>query len=222
MNIVLKPVVRSVLFDLDGTLIDTAPDLVYSLNVILSDLKLPSVTVDAIRPYISGGFESMLNAGVDRRIGIDEIEGLRQAFSQVYSNNLSERTRLFEGMPQLLNVIEQRGLCWGVVTNKPAFLTDPLMQQMKLTGKCCAIISADTTAEKKPHPLPMIEASERCGVSTKQCIYIGDDERDIAAGNAAGMSTLAASWGYHYPPDSINKWPAMGIVSHPLQILDWL
>ncbi len=217
----MKPI-GAVLFDLDGTLIDTAPDLIHCLNLILIKLGEPTVTTKQIKPYISGGFESILKAGLDRDIEINELEEYRLMYLKLYRENLSSQSALFEGMDRLLQAIEQKGLCWGIVTNKPGFLTDPLMRQMNLAHRCCAIISADTTIQKKPHPMPMLEACKRCKVFAESCIYIGDDLRDIEAGNAAGMRTLAASWGYHSPAHAIYEWPADAVVHHPSQIFDWI
>lgn len=214
--------IRSVLFDLDGTLVDTAPDMVACLNQLFDQIGIPTVDYDYARSFISQGLEALLRTTIPRPIPDSEMSRLRKDYLEIYTANLNQRSKLFEQMENVLQTLEQRGLHWGVVTNKPGFLTDPLLKGLNLTERCCAIISADTTAEKKPHPLPLLEACRRCKVQPSTCVYVGDDSRDIEAGNAAGMRTIAVSWGYHSPEDAVYSWPATSLIHEPIELIQWL
>ena len=214
--------IAAMLFDLDGTPVDTAPDLVGALNAMLRERGLPERAFDEIRPVVSAGANAIIAEGFGLDIDDEAVLALREPYLQHYKQNLSANSRLFDGMEEVLATLEARNICWGVVTNKPAFLTDPLMAQLDLARRCCAIISADTTPFKKPHPEPMFEACRRCSIEPSKVVYVGDDRRDMLAGNAAGMTTLAAEWGYFVPEDKPSSWPADACVSQPTDLLNWL
>lgn len=214
--------IRTVLFDLDGTLADTAPDLAYALNFVLEEQGLAPLPFETIRPVVSHGGIALIKLG----FGIDETAGnfhpLRQRLLDIYRANIARETRLFDGMSPLLDCLEQRGLNWGVVTNKPAWLTEPLLQELGLSERAAAIVSGDTLPQRKPHPAPMLLACEQAGSDAAHCLYIGDAERDIEAGRNAGMRTLVALFGYIGNTDFPEHWQADGMVESALDILDWL
>jgi phosphoglycolate phosphatase len=208
-----------VLFDLDGTLADTAPDLAYALNKTLERFDRPPLTFEQIRPHVSHGGVAMIRAG----FGIDQshpdFDGYRKYFLDIYLENIARETRLFPGMEQVIATFEANQIPWGIVTNKPAWLTDPLMQQMALTRRAACIISGDSTPYAKPHPHPILYACELVGRSPEQCLYIGDAQRDIEAGRNAGTATLTALFGYLGESDQPDQWGADGSLQQPLEIL---
>lgn len=212
----------TILFDLDGTLLDTAPDLVSAVNRVLIDEGRPALALPQLRPYVSAGATAMLN----RAFGEDQDAALLQDRLQFmldfYRNNIAVHSQLFDGMDLVLETLETLGLRWGVVTNKPGWLTEPLLQAMQLAQRCGCIISGDTVAERKPHPLPMLEACRRIGSEPAHCVYVGDADRDIEAGRAAGMKTLAAAYGYIAEGDDPSRWGADGLLHAPSDILLWL
>lgn len=214
--------IRTVLFDLDGTLADTAPDLAYALNCVLEEQGRTVLPFETIRPVVSHGGIALIKLG----FGIDEsasdFHPLRQRLLDIYRANIARETRLFDGMSALLDRLEQRGLNWGVVTNKPAWLTDPLLQELGLLERAATVISGDTLPQRKPHPAPMLLACAQAGSGSAQCLYIGDAERDIEAGRNAGMHTLVALFGYLAETDFPERWQAEGMVESALEILDWL
>lgn len=214
--------VEAVLFDLDGTLVDTAPDLVHALNLLLRENHYPEVSLASTIRFVSGGSHAIIQAGLGHASNEALIKQLQPRYLELYKANVSRHSTLFTGMEDVLNTIESRGLPWGVVTNKPQFLTHALMTEMALDKRCCAIISGDTTKHAKPHPEPLYEACRRCDILAEKCLYIGDDLRDIQAGNSAGMLTLSAAWGYHLPEDNIERWPALATLQKPEDILHWL
>jgi phosphoglycolate phosphatase len=152
----------------------------------------------------------------------DEFERLRLRFLELYSQNLAENTCLFPGIEQVLDDLERRGLPWGVVTNKPGWLTDPLLVALGLDQRAGVVVSGDTVAERKPHPLPLLHAAGVIGISPEHCVYVGDAERDIQAGRAAGMTTVVAAYGYLSDEDDPDRWEPTGVVSDPLELLDWM
>lgn len=210
------------LFDLDGTLVDTAPDLAATLNVLRTEQGLGALSFDVIRPHVSHGARAMVRVG----FGIDEEDPrfavLRERFLALYRERLTQDSRLFEGMEEVLSMLENRGVKWGVVTNKPGWLTDPLMADLGLTSRAACVISGDSTRNRKPHPEPLLHASALVGVAPEQCLYIGDAQRDIEAGRAAGMKTLVAMFGYLGEDDRPHEWDADGMIDDPLDILDWV
>lgn len=213
---------RTVLFDLDGTLADTAPDLAYALNVLLQERGRAALAYDIIRPEASHGARALIQLGFGLAPGDTDFEGLRARFLAIYGANLMRETRLFPGMAELLALLPGRGLNWGIVTNKPKALTDPLVAQLAIIPPAVCVVSGDTTAHSKPHPAPLLHACRQAGSVPAQCLYIGDAERDMEAGRAAGMQTLVALFGYIRAGDRPECWGADGLVHHPREILHWL
>jgi len=213
---------RTVLFDLDGTLADTAPDLAYALNCVLQQQGRDTLPFEQIRPVVSHGGAALISLGFGLGPGHNGYDELRAELLRIYQENLTRHTGLFPGMAELLGTLEQRGMNWGVVTNKPAWLTDPLMDQLGLSTRAACIISGDTTANRKPHPEPMLLACLQAGSTPEQCLYVGDAERDIEAGRRAGMHTAVALFGYLDEQDTPQRWGADTLIAHPLELLAWI
>lgn len=215
--------IKAVLFDLDGTFADTAPDLAYALNQVLQQENLPPLPYKHIRPVVSHGGIALIKLGFSELSPESrEFKRLRQSLLDVYKKNISKHTRLFSGMDRLIERLEKNNVLWGIVTNKPSWLTDPLMSDLGLTHRAAAIVSGDTTAERKPHPLPLIHACEQMQCKPVECLYVGDAERDIIAGNRAGMKTITALFGYIEANDSPENWGADAMISEPLDIEKFL
>lgn len=187
---------RCMLFDLDGTLIDTAPDLAHALNLTRADIGLPAVSAKRLRPFASAGARGLLAQGMNLQPEDPDFEPTRERFLAHYRDNLARTSAPFEGIPELLAALENGGWLWGVVTNKPGWLTKPLLTALNLDGRAACVVSGDCTDTPKPHPAPLHLACEQMDLPATDCIYVGDDERDIAAGKAAGMYTVAVRWGY--------------------------
>jgi phosphoglycolate phosphatase len=213
---------KAVFFDLDGTLADTAPDLAYALNQTLQRAGRPALPYETIRPAASHGAAALLQVGFGSDLPDDERDQLRQHLLDVYQANITRHTALFPGMDELLQRIEARGLRWGVVTNKPSYLTIPIMQGLGLAQRACSIVSGDTLSERKPHPAPLIHACREANCLAAESLYLGDAERDIQAGRSAGMRTLVALYGYIGEADAPHAWGADGRIHAPLELLDWL
>ncbi len=213
---------RTVLFDLDGTLADTAPDLAFALNTVLQEQGGAPLPFEAIRPVVSHGGTALIRLGFDIEPGTAAFEPLRLRLLDIYREHLARHTRLFPGIEELLGAIEQRGMNWGVVTNKPAWLTDPLLEQIGLSARAACVVSGDTVAERKPHPAPMLHACRLAGSEAHQCLYVGDAARDIEAGKRAGMKTLVALFGYIGEDEQPASWGADGMIAHPAELLDWI
>jgi phosphoglycolate phosphatase len=211
----------AVLFDLDGTLLDTAPDMVGALNRLRIEEGREPLPFDAVRACVSHGALRLTRVGFPDAEGA-EFERLRLRFLQVYADNLAHGTQLFPGLDAVLRRFEADGLPWGVVTNKPAWLTDPLLEQLGLAQRACCVVSGDTVTERKPHPLPLLHAAALTGVDPRCCVYVGDAERDIIAGRAAGMQTIVAAYGYLGAEDDPAAWGPHGIIDRPEQVVDWL
>lgn len=213
--------IRTVLFDLDGTLADTAPDLAYALNLLLAEEGKSTLPYQAICPVVSHGATALIRLGFGN-IADAGLERLRSRFLSLYSDNLVRRTQLFPGITELLAELKRRGLNWGIVTNKPAALAEPLVARLPLPTAPAGIVSGDTTANRKPHPEPLLQACIRAGSQPGQCLYVGDAERDIEAGRRAGMKTLVALFGYISKEDQPERWGADGLIRSPREVLDWL
>jgi len=210
---------EAVLFDLDGTLIDTAPDMGGALNNLLREENREPLPLATIRPYVSQGGLVLTRLGFANTVSEAEIEPLRQRFLQHYLAIVADNSRLFDGFEAVLAELEARSIPWGIVTNKPEWLTHPLLEQLGLAARSAVIIGGDTLAQRKPHPQPLLVAAERIGVDCRQCIYVGDDERDIVAGRAAQMKTLVAAWGYIADATAIAAWNADGVIDTPSDLL---
>ena len=189
------PAPRAVLFDLDGTLADTAPDLAAAVNWLRTERGLDPTPYEVLRPTASAGARGMIGAAFGLAPGDEGYEELRLAWFDRYQSAMALHTTLFDGINELLAGIEEAGMAWGIVTNKPMRFTDPLVPQIALAHAGC-IVSGDTTPHAKPHPAPLLEGARRLGLAPEQCWYVGDDLRDIEAGRAAGMVTVACAWGY--------------------------
>ncbi|MBL7003460.1 MAG: phosphoglycolate phosphatase [Gammaproteobacteria bacterium] len=213
---------KAVLFDLDGTLVDTAPDLAGALNKLLYEEGYPALPLDTIRPYVSKGGLALTQLGFSALVAEVNIEPLRQRLLTLYLNNIAEHSDLFKGFEETLKKLEENNIIWGVVTNKPEFLTTPLMQQLNLSDRSATTISGDTTAQRKPHPLPLQTAAKAISINCEDCLYVGDDQRDIIAGNAANMKTMIASYGYIFDKTGLNSWGADAIIEQPLDLLTYL
>ena len=211
-----------VLFDLDGTLVDTAPDLILCLNKALSSHGLMSVSADTIKPFISFGAVAMINESLDHSISEALRADILETMLDLYQNNIAEHTVFFKGMSDTLDAIEAQGLKWGVVTNKRERFTNPLMDALKLTDRAACIISGDTTANPKPHVEPMLAACKLAAVKPQECVYIGDASHDITAGKNAQMKTLAALYGYLKSGDTPETWGADALIKSPEQLATWI
>jgi N-acetyl-D-muramate 6-phosphate phosphatase len=213
---------EAVLFDLDGTLADTAPDLGGATNRLLQEEGLPPAALTHLRPYTSQGVRGLLKAG----FGIDNTHAdyprLFQRFLDLYAARICEESRLFDGIPELLDSLESMGLHWGIVTNKRMRFTDPLVELLQLSPRTRCVVSGDTTAEAKPSPLPIRHACALLGCAPANTIYVGDDRRDIDAGRAAGCLTVAVSYGYLGDSGPLSDWGADLIIDHPAELADYL
>ena len=210
--------IKAVLFDLDGTFIDTAPDMAGALNNLLVEEGLSPLPVESIRPYVSQGGLVLTQLGFSQHVDEAEIEPLRQRYLQHYRAIVADNSLLFDGFTEILEWLKDRQINWGIVTNKPEWLTTPLLEALGIRSP--VVICGDSLAQRKPHPLPLRVAAEKLGIDCPQCIYLGDDERDMIAGNAAGMKTLIAAYGYIQPGISLNTWNADGIINHPIELID--
>ena len=213
---------RSILFDLDGTLADTAPDLALALNAVLEQHSRAALPYEVIRPVASHGGIALIELGFKITPEAPEFEQLRQEFLDHYRDHICQKTALFEGMEQVLQHIESSNMNWGIVTNKPAFLTDPLIAALGLDSRAACIISGDTANNRKPHPEPMLLACQQAGSSPDECLYVGDAQRDIEAGQHAGMLTAVANWGYIGHDDKPDKWGADLHFDQPADLMNWL
>jgi len=214
------PSPRALLFDLDGTLADTAPDLAGALNRMRSKRGLAPTPYELLRPVASAGARGLVGAAFGLQPGDDGYEELRIEFLDNYAEALAVESSLFEGIPVLLQTLAEHGLSWGIVTNKAARFTDPLVPRIGLNDAGC-VVSGDTTAHAKPHPEPLLEAARRLSLQPHQCWYVGDDLRDIQAGRAAGMPTIAAAWGYCGNAEPVT-WEADAIAATPAHLIELL
>jgi N-acetyl-D-muramate 6-phosphate phosphatase len=211
----------AIFFDLDGTLIDSAPDLAAAADKLRTDRGLHSIAYERYRPLAGAGARGMLRIAFDMTPDHSEYEMLREEFYVNYERSLTQRTFAFDGITDLLGAIAQQRMTWGIVTNKSKRFTNPLVAQMRLLAGAAAVISGDTTAHTKPHPEPVLAAARAASVDPSQCWYVGDDKRDIESGRAAGMYTIAACWGY-MGEHAVESWGADAVLNHPSQLLEML
>ena len=214
--------IEAILFDLDGTLIDSAPDLGAAADKMRVDRGLASYPLDLYRPMAGAGARGMIGIAFGLTPQDDGFEALREEFFANYEACMTERTYAFEGVEGLIGQLADAGLKWGVVTNKSERFTLPLTAAMPLFASAQAIVSGDTTPHAKPHPAPLLEAARRIGVEPGRCVYVGDDERDIVAGRAAGMPTVAAAYGYLGAAPDAGGWRADAVISSPMALLNLL
>lgn len=213
--------IRAVLFDLDGTLLDTAPDMVGAMNALRAEEDLPPLDFAMARAQVSHGTNGLM------RIGFPDAEGavlerLRDRFLALYRARLFDETDLFPGGDAMLEHIEHAALPWGVVTNKPGWLAGPLLAGLGLDQRVACLVSGDTLPVRKPHPEPLLHAAQAIGVAPPSCVYVGDALRDIEAARAAGMRAVVASFGYVSPEDQHQLWPAEAWIDEPRDLIDWL
>lgn len=210
--------VRTLLFDLDGTLADTAPDLCYALNQVRQEQALAPLPLEKVKYQVSNGAGALISLGFDIPKEHPDFEVLRQRLLEIYADNVAVFTQLFDGMEELLQYAESEGIHWGVVTNKPSRFTLPIMKQLGISSRAGCIISGDTLERKKPHPDPLLHACRILDCEPAQCVYIGDAARDIQAGLSAGTKTIVALFGYIHDSQTPLEWGADTSVNHPSEI----
>ncbi|MFN0182435.1 MAG: HAD family hydrolase [Aquabacterium sp.] len=213
---------RAVLFDLDGTLIDSAADLAHATNVLRHERGLVPMLAADLRALTGSGARGMLRGAFGLQPGAAAYAELREAFVRRYSDCLLRSTTLFDGMDTVLSRLADSGSRWGIVTNKSTALTRPILDGLGLSGRAGAVVCGDTTPHLKPHPAPLLEAAARIGVAPAHCVYVGDDPRDMLAGRAAGMRTLAAAWGYLGTATPLHEWDADDVAHRPGDLLKLL
>jgi phosphoglycolate phosphatase len=214
--------IKAVLFDFDGTLADTAPDLGHALNRQRIARGLSELPIAQIRPQASAGSRGLLNLGFNITPSDHDYQSMRDEFLDFYTQHLCHDTCLFPGVEKLLDQLEERNLPWGIVTNKPARFAHPLIEILGLTQRVACVICGDETTYTKPHPEPLLTASNKMAISPTNCIYLGDDIRDVQASLAAGMQPIVACYGYlgnDQPPET---WGARYLINHPEELLAYL
>ncbi|MCF8982126.1 N-acetylmuramic acid 6-phosphate phosphatase MupP [Pseudomonas syringae] len=209
---------RAVLFDMDGTLLDTAPDFIAIAQAMLADRNLPAVPDKLIRDEVSGGARAMVAASFAMPPEDPQFEALRLEFLERYQRDCAVHSKLFDGMDELLADIEKAGLIWGVVTNKPVRFAQPIMERLGLAERSALLICPDHVTHSKPHPEPMILACRMLDLDPASVLFVGDDLRDIESGRDAGTKTAAVRYGYIHPDDNPDHWGADVVVDHPLEL----
>lgn len=210
--------ISTVLFDLDGTLIDTAPDMALALDLLCDEEDKSRLPYSQVRPIVSNGSVALVTLAFGDTLDETTLERLKKRYLEIYQANLAVHSKLFDEMDQLLRQLEQNNIKWGVVTNKPGWLTEPLMESLGLTQRAACIVSSDSTVNRKPHPEPMYYACELADAKPHECVYIGDARRDIEAGQNAGMKTIIAEYGYIEDSEDISDWQADHHIQRPSQI----
>lgn len=218
----MKPTLKAVLFDLDGTLLDTAPDLAYALNSLLISQQRQPLPFAQIRAVASHGSKGLLKLGFNITEAAAEFDTLKTQLLTIYHQNIARQTRVFNGINQVLTCLKEQALPWGIVTNKPAWLTEPLLQAISFDTAPACIVSGDTVSRAKPFPDSLLYACNLIDCAADECLYIGDAERDIQAGKNAGMQTLVALYGYLAADDKPLQWQANGTVETPEEIVEWI
>ena len=213
---------QAVLFDLDGTLVDTAPDMAAALNRLREERGLEALPYERLRPYVSRGSNGLIGVGFGATPSDAERAEMIERFLAIYDARLCDESTLFDGMAAALDWIERSSVPWGIVTNKPEWLARPLLTQLGLVARAGCIVSGDSLPERKPHPRPLLHAAELLRVAPSACVYVGDDLRDVEAGRAAGMGTVVARWGYVPPDQDPSEWGADTQIETPAALLAWL
>lgn len=211
--------IKTVLFDLDGTLVDTAPDMAAALDILCVEENQPAIPYEQVRPVVSNGSAALIKLAFGEVNDEIRLQHLKQRYLDIYQQNICIDSSPFKGIETVLDHIERNGLNWGVVTNKPGWLTLPLMDSLQLVQRAATIVSGDTTENSKPHPDPMHHACDEASSKSDECIYVGDARRDIEAGINAGMKTLVANYGYIETNEDVNTWGADAIINTPEEIL---
>lgn len=214
--------IRAVLFDLDGTLADTAPDLAGALNRLLAERGAPPIPYALARPVTSSGARGMLKAGLGIEPDHADYETLRDRFLELYEAGICRDSVLFDGVPDLLNELDRRTVAWGIVTNKHHRFTEPLVRALGLFERSRCVVSGDTTPHPKPYPDPLLHAARQIGLTPGACLYVGDDVRDVQAARAAGMPVIAAGYGYLGIDTDPAAWRADAVIAHPGEVLNYL
>ena len=211
-----------VLFDLDGTLIDSAPDLAGAANDLRAAHGLPPLPPEQLRPMVGAGARGMLQLALSRTPQDPDYDALRTAFLRLYEARMLRLTRVFDAMTPVLDRLDAAGVRWGIVTNKALRFAEPIAQALGMHTRAAALIGGDSTPYSKPHPEPLLEAARRAGAQPPRCAYVGDDLRDVQAGRAAGMFTAAAAWGYLGLGEPVHAWGADTVLESPPALLNWL
>jgi 2-phosphoglycolate phosphatase len=214
--------IRAVLFDLDGTLIDSAPDLAGTGNDMRAARGLPLLPYEALRPLVGTGARGMVRASLGVESDSPDFPALRDEFLSRYEQRMTQLTQVFPAVAALLLQLEAHAVPWGIMTNKNTRFAAPLVQALGLSVRAATLVCGDTTPHAKPHPEPLLEAARRMGVAPTECVYVGDDLRDVQAGRAAGMRTVAAAWGYLGDGEPIEQWGADFVIESPDQLLNAL
>ena len=214
--------VRGVLFDLDGTLIDSAPDLAGAANRLRADHGLEPLPLEMLRPMVGSGARGMVGVAFGVAPGQPQFESLRDAFLAHYEAGLLQRTHPFEGVDEMLSALEAAGIPWGIVTNKATRFTRPIVAGLNLAQRAAVVVCGDTTPHSKPHPEPLWHAARAMGLAPEGVVYVGDDLRDAQAARAAGMAMVAATWGYLGLGEPVHSWGADVLMDSPSQLLAWL
>ena len=214
--------IQAVLFDLDGTLADTAEDLASALNRLRAELRMAPLAPGFTRPHTSGGARGLLKIGFDLEPGDERYVAMRDRFLDLYEEALCVHTRLYAGMAELLGELDRRTVAWGIVTNKPRRFTDPLLRELRLHTRAACVVSGDTTAKPKPAPDPLLHAAQVMRIAAAACLYVGDDLRDVQGARAAGMPVIAAGWGYLGEGGDPASWGADAVLAHPAEVLGFL
>jgi phosphoglycolate phosphatase len=214
--------IRAVLFDLDGTLADTAADLAGALNRLLAEHRREPLPLDVTRPHTSAGARGLLKVGFGLGPEDERYPRMRERFLDFYAETLCVHTQLFEGMGELLEELERRTIAWGIVTNKPRRFTDPLVRLLQLHARAACVVSGDTTSRPKPAPDPLLHAAGIMQIAPAACLYVGDDLRDVQGARAASMPVIAAGWGYLGAESDPASWGADAVLDHPLDLLNHL
>ncbi len=218
----MKTRTSAVLFDLDGTLADSAPDLADAANDMLLARGRAALPYARLRPAAGSGARGMVGTAFDVHVGHAEFEALRDEFLARYEQRMLQRTQLFDGVLSLLDALEASSLVWGIVTNKALRFAEPLTRALNLVPRTQVLVGGDSTAHTKPHPAPLLEAARRLGLAPQYCVYVGDDVRDVQAGRAAGMGTRAAAWGYLGHGAAVEAWGADDVLTAPMLLLQSL
>lgn len=216
----VRSATRAVLFDLDGTLVDSAPDLAGAANDLRDRHGLPPLPYAQLRPLVGSGARGMVGAAFGCAPDDPRFASLREDFLALYERRMLQNTALFDAVGDVIGALEQAGLSWGIVTNKHARFAEPIVAALGLRAQ--ALICGDTTPHAKPHPAPLLEAARHLRLGPADCLYVGDDLRDMQAGRAAGMPVLAAAWGYLGVGDAVQDWDADAVLESPGELLNWL
>ncbi|MDT8452405.1 MAG: HAD-IA family hydrolase [Gammaproteobacteria bacterium] len=214
--------IKTVLFDLDGTLVDTAPDMAAALDQLCREQDQILLPFERVRPVVSDGSVALVELAFGNELEEEYLTYLKQRYLDIYAGKIAVHSKLFDGTRSVLDHLSREGMNWGVVTNKPAWLTEPLMEALGLKQLAACIVSGDTTAHSKPHPAPMFHACKLAGSTAAECLYVGDARRDIEAGNNAGMKTLIALYGYIGEDEDPRDWKAGHAINKPEEILQYL